>query len=682
MADFKNPLNNDNNRNNENIKSREPNDTKFSFRKKQIDAEDEYKRKLDRQLAEEVNRYRLTLYYSTNKLSIAQQKKLTKEFEDFKRKQLEKSLKWEAEHREEYSALERKKAREEDEKLRKEALSGRLEALRETLGDENQSFLDKVKTLNKMRKTVKEMGSEDDKAKKQAEQFNKIMSSISNAMKGVIDSYSKYQSTIDTRLQGTNKTFGQLQGSLLNNVGITPYLKTQVMLDNLQKLVETGIAFNLEQRAFLSSVSDKVASTFNAFDSNLLRIVRLQQADSTASRMGMEAYLTKFLNNMFSNTEYLNNSFDTVTGNLVEATSQMSTQMAVQFEYITQKWLGSLSSVGLSDAAISSISEAIGYLATGNVSGLESSSMQNLIVMAASRVGLSYADMLTRGINLSETNTLLGSMVEYLQQIGSSTNQVVKNQYASTFGVSVSDLRAAANLNVKDIKAIGDNMLSYTGALGELTNQLSTITQRLSMAEKINNVVANAQYSLYTNIAASPSLMSLWSVTDMIQEYTGGINIPSVLGTGPNTTVENLMKLGIIGVGSLGMIGDIISGIGNTIDFSNAFAKLGGNNLVTTSRGTGLSASDSGFWTSESSYIGQSSGSDFYKNTMEQSKRDVQNQITNNETSGSDVDMKKDIADVLLAMHNNVADILGIMRTGVPILNYGLGIGGGNNTNV
>jgi hypothetical protein len=81
----------------------------------------------------------------------------------------------------------------------------------------------------------------------------------------------------------------------------------------------------------------------------------------------------------------------------------------------------------------------------------------------------------------------------------------------------------------------------------------------------------------------------------MIQDYTGGINIPSVLGTGPNTTVENLMKLGIIGIGSLGMIGDIVNGIGNTVNFSKAFEKLGGNNLVTTSRGSGIEASDSGF---------------------------------------------------------------------------------------
>ena len=153
--------------------------------------------------------------------------------------------------------------------------------------------------------------------------------------------------------------------------------------------------------------------------------------------------------------------------------------------------------------------------------------------------------------------------------------------------------------------------------------------------------------------------MSLWTITDMIQNYTGGINIPSVLGTGPNTTVENLMKLG--------MIGDIVNGIGSTANFASAFSKLGGTGLITTGRGSGI-ASSSGVWESESSYIGQSSGSSFYENTLELSKRDIQNQITNNEVAGSEVDMKKDIAEVLAAMHDNVAQILRIMQNGVPVV--------------
>ncbi len=673
---FRNSLEKTDNENNRDLPRAQEIETKKEYERKRLEQLKEIENQLDKKYAKQLEDYKLALYVSSDKLSYSTRKKLEKKY-------LEQQIKWrkkEEENLENELALKRKRLREEEQAKEKDWLEGKLERYRETLKDENTSFIDKIKTLNKMRKAISEGKTDEEISKKRWEKFDKIMNSLSSGMNEVITQYSKYQSTINTRLYGSGKDFKGLQGTLLGAVGITPYLKTQVLLENLQKLVETGISFNLEQRAFLSSISDKVATTFNAFDDNLLRIIRIQQADSTASRLGMESYLTNFLNNMFSDTSYLSNSFDTVTGNLVEATSQMGTKMSVQFEYIIQKWLGSLSSVGLSDTSVSNISQALGYLATGNVSGLESSGMQNLIVMAASRAGLSYADMLTRGISLNETNNLLGSIVEYLQEIGSSTNQVVKNQYASTFGVSLSDLRAAGNLSANDIKTIGNNLLSYTGAMDELSSRLGTIGQRVSIAEKLQNVSANAQFSLFRNIADSPGMMALWTITDMIQNYTGGINIPSVLGTGPNTTVENLMKLGIMGVGSLGMIGDIINGIGNTINFSSALGKLGGTDLLKTGRGNGITLREGGFWESEGTYIGQTSGSSFYQQTMEQSNRNIENQITNNEVAGSEVDMKKDIADVLLALHNNVADMLTIMRNGVPVNvnNYGLS----GNTNV
>jgi hypothetical protein len=50
-------------------------------------------------------------------------------------------------------------------------------------------------------------------------------------------------------------------------------------------------------------MTDKLVTTFNAFDSNLLAIIRLQQADSTAARLGMEAILTKNLNSMFNSED-------------------------------------------------------------------------------------------------------------------------------------------------------------------------------------------------------------------------------------------------------------------------------------------------------------------------------------------------------------------------------------------
>lgn len=328
------------------------------------------------------------------------------------------------------------------------------------------------------------------------------------AMNEVMSSYARYQSSINVRLQGTSRTFQSLQKGLLDNVGITPYIKTQNMLNNLQALVESGVSFNLEQRAFLMSISDKIAATFDANNGTLRRIIRLQQEDSTAGRLGMEAYMTRFLNSMYENTEYLVDSFDTVTDALVEATSQMSTQMGVEFEYVVQKWLGSLSSVGLSSNTVSSIAQAIGYLASGDIESLGSSNMQNLLVMAASRAGLDYGSML-QGVTTQQINTLLGSLVSYMQEIGTSTSNVVKNQFAKTFGVSMSDIRAAGNLRTEDLNSISKNLLSYSGAITELGSQMGQISTRISLAEMLENVTENAKYSLFSNIAANPALYAL-----------------------------------------------------------------------------------------------------------------------------------------------------------------------------
>ena len=113
--------------------------------------------------------------------------------------------------------------------------------------------------------------------------------------------------------------------------------KTSSMLESLNELVAQGIAFNLEQRAFLDTLGEKIATTFDVANSSLLRIVKLQQADSTASRLGMEAYLTRYFNEMFQDTQYLSSTFDNVTAALLEATSQMQTKQSVEFEYIVQK---------------------------------------------------------------------------------------------------------------------------------------------------------------------------------------------------------------------------------------------------------------------------------------------------------------------------------------------------------
>lgn len=102
-------------------------------------------------------------------------------------------------------------------------------------------------------------------------------------------------------------------------------------------MVKQGISYNVEQRAFLATISDKIADTFNATNSSLLRLVRIQQQDSTAARLGMESALTSFLNNMYETTEYMGSIMDGIKSSLEDAEALMGTEQAAQFEYQVQK---------------------------------------------------------------------------------------------------------------------------------------------------------------------------------------------------------------------------------------------------------------------------------------------------------------------------------------------------------
>lgn len=485
----------------------------------------------------------------------------------------------------------------------------------------------------------------------------KLFDNLTQEFNSIMSEYAKYQIGINTRLQGTEKTFSGMSEMIKNNIGITPYVKTQSMFENLNKLTELGIVYNLEQRAFLESIADNISTTFDATNSTLLRLVKLQQSDSTAARLGLETSVTQFLNRMYEDSSYLNDNFDTVAGALIEATSQMTNTATIQFEYIVQKWLGSLSSVGLSDSTVSSLAQAIGYLGSGNISGLESmGGMRNLLVMASSRSGnLNYADMLAQGLDSSQTNELLKSVVEYIQEIASTNNKVVQSQYASLFGITLSDMTAAKNLRTS-LDDIANSTLNYAGAINELTSSMSSMGSRMSVATMMDNVWSNLQYGLATNIADNPMLFALWKVTDMIQGLTGGINIPFItaVGTGVdvNTTVENIMKLGLVGVSTLGMMGDLISGIGNTFDPSKMLTKMQiGSEAGQTRRGSGLDFTRASRGVqrtvSASTYIGNTSGSDMQESTLAESDRKMKQKL--DQAQEGVVDHTKRTADYLIS---------------------------------
>ena len=119
--------------------------------------------------------------------------------------------------------------------------------------------------------------------------------------------------------------------------GVSPLIKQESVVSNLEKLVGQGISFDVEQRAFLETIKDKIATTFEAADRTLLRLVRIQQQDTTAARLGMESALTSFLNNMYETTEYMQSVAKSVRNSLQEAEALMGSKSAAAFEYQVQK---------------------------------------------------------------------------------------------------------------------------------------------------------------------------------------------------------------------------------------------------------------------------------------------------------------------------------------------------------
>lgn len=503
-----------------------------------------------------------------------------------------------------------------------------------------------------------------DNLKKVAASFTKAVDSSVSAYAQI---YQKYQASVNARLQGSGLDFQGMSTTVQGNLMLSPYVKQTVVLENLAKLVEAGTAYNVEQRAFLASISDKIATTFSAFDSNLMNIIRIQQADSTVARLGMEAQLTQYLNSRYKDTSYLSNAFDTVAGNLFATSSTMSREQSLEFEYQVQKWLGSLGSVGVGTNTLANLSQMIGALGTGDISALQSNqSLQNLLAIASNG---SFGGLLTGGLNSRNTNQLLYNLVSYLG--GIQGNNVVKTQLAQIFGISRSDLEAIANLTQSDLNNIFGTNLSYGGAVRETSSQLGQVKNRMHISELISNVFSNLTHSLGGAVANSPAAYVSWMATNLMSGATGGTNIPTIGALGNfvelNATVEQLMKLGIMagaGIGT-GMVGQALSSLSNggSLSLENWNAR---DNI---SRGGGFTGIRQGTSVdvSATQYIGSGSSSEVYQQTVtsarEAAAEEAKSSVTPEDLLAKNV---QGIYDLLQSVANGTASL------NVKIENYGL----------
>ena len=497
--------------------------------------------------------------------------------------------------------------------------------------------------------------------------------SVNSAMKLFEGKASK----INARLYGTGKTFTELNEVFESNLGASPYVKYADSIDNLATLVDYGVAYNIEQRAFLKTIESKRATTFDAFDSNLLKIIRIQQQDSTVYRMGAEAKLTEYFNKNFQDSSYMSTVYDSVSQAVADSVVQLGTQGGAEYEYNIQKWLGSLYSVGMSSSTLTSLATAINQLATGDIEGLQGSSMYNLLALSASRGGMSYGDLLSQGVNANNIDVLMSNIVSLWSEYANAGNQVTKKKYADLFGVDMADMVAIGNIKQSDIESLIKENFNYGDANKVLGEQLNLVGSRMHVSEMINNAFENVVAGIGTQIASSPGMASIWMINNMIKDATGGINIPFITamgnGIGMETDLNSLVNLGIVGAGTLGQIGNVMSSLSNK----------GGLNLEAwgasdmTTRGTGTAGIVSGVksTTSQTTYIGNASSSDIYDQSLNAAYDNVDKSVAGTAIDDADK-MKKAIVEAIDPNIKAILELLKSVTTGqairVKVEDYGL----------
>lgn len=550
-----------------------------------------------------------------------------KKDEEEKRKEAEKKAKEKEEAKEKHVSEQRNKltAAVNGDGLEDNSLLGRFKAVKEVWEDEETG----------------EKG-----LKKAAAMAGAIATDVLKKLESSIEAIAAKKGLVDTRLHGSkmDTTFGSYWDKIVHDItavgAVNPYFKQEDFAKNIEDLVAKGIAFDVEQRAFLLTIKDKIATTFDVADGTLLRLIRLQQADSSAGRLGMEAALNAFLNEMYETTEYLTDVASGIRGSLEEMQALMEGDAAVEVEYQVQKWLGSLYSVGMSKTAVEGIAGALGKIAAGDIDGLTNNGAGNLLVMAANDAGLSIADILVKGINASDTNKLLQATVNYLASIAktSEDNKVVQQQLANVFGVQASDIRAAVNLSTNTGDVYSET-LSYDNMISTLEKMASTMALRTSMGEMMTNVWTNGSYTIAGAMASNPIAYITYKLAGLLDATTGGfLPLPHLTGFGTgidlHTSVSDLMRAGAIGAGIIGSLGSIISGLSNSFDGKKMLTQMGitsegGLQVVERGGGGGVGALASGGQqsTSSSGYAGNSNGNDVANSTQQSAEDDGKKKV-------------------------------------------------------
>lgn len=511
------------------------------------------------------------------------------------------------------SELEKKLMQERERLLRQQ----RMSSLEEQIDKEE----DAQKRLILQDKLAEEERAQkrEEAAKKNSEfitqQVMSTLNSVTNAIAGAAKEYGSYIDKIQVRLLGANETVGSITDKMQQAFGASPIFQMKTVMEKVSQAVEKGINFNIESRAAMEVLKDKVAATFDAFDSSLLRIVRIQQQDSTQARLGMEAMLTEFLNKQFQDSSYLANSINSqVTQALVEAESRLDRADAVQFEYAIQKWLGSMSSVGVSNELVNKLAQGLGYLASGDVASLSGQAeLESLLVASANRGGANYGQMLTNGVSVDDINAIFTGLRYLVEEIGNNGHNIVAlNQYAKTFGMTVSDIQSMLNLGDEALAEISSGMSTMSELQQKVKDEasLAKLLSRTGGASIGENLYQNFLFGsgeFYGKTAAGYLGWQMGGiVTELLKGLETGVDIqPFGVGTHMNLDVGKLAEVVRFTAGVLPGITGMLSGIGSIGGVN--FRVLGDDNEEArgiVKKGSLLSMTQTGKQETSTTYVG------------------------------------------------------------------------------
>ena len=397
-----------------------------------------------------------------------------------------------------------------------------------------------------------------------------LQSSLSGQLDSTINSYINNYQLMISSLVGANKDWESITDNLNNALSANSLVRQENVYKNLTELIKAGISENVEQRAFLETISDDLNLLLDTQTGSLARLIRLQDASIAENRVAIEYSLREFLNQNYQTSEYIKDSYLKVADSISELQAINTTSIASSIESALQTWLGSYYSVGVSDSTISNLASAINSLGTGDLSNINSN-ISKLVMMGAVTSGKSYGNLLTNGITAEDVSAIMSGITDYAKSIEG--NNVVRSQWASLFGLSISDLEALKNLN------IANNTQTVSSDINKLFDAYANF---VPTTVGLKNTFENLMFTTATNIASNDALYGSYFVTDILEKSGIGSALSSL---GSSIASMGLKKTG----GALQVAGTAINysklipylgGLLSTVIGDNALGNLGDRNSV------------------------------------------------------------------------------------------------------